>query len=186
MSITRFRKRHFHSLRLQRGFTLIELLVVIALIGVLAGVILVVIDPLEQFERGRDAARKSAVRQIVGAIQAYYVSNNATYVPLTTTWITALTLAGELKTAPSAQTGSTSCLAGAGAGATSQEQNNYCYWQNGSEALVWTVLKSKSEKSKCTDATKPVALFYWASANSSSGVYCTNAAYNIPVSPTPL
>jgi len=59
------------------GFTLIELLVVIAILGVLAGAILVAINPLEQLARGRDAGRKSTVDELGHATQAYYTAQNA-------------------------------------------------------------------------------------------------------------
>lgn len=53
------------------GFTLIELLIVIAVIGVLAAVILVVVNPLAQLQRARDAGRQSDIRQITTAVESY-------------------------------------------------------------------------------------------------------------------
>ena len=44
---------------LKKGFTLIELLIVIAILGVLAVVILVAINPQEQLARGRGGGRTS-------------------------------------------------------------------------------------------------------------------------------
>ena len=44
-----------------RGFTLIELLIVIAVLGVLAAVVLVAIDPGQQLARGRDSGRKPSI-----------------------------------------------------------------------------------------------------------------------------
>lgn len=69
---------------LEVGFTLIELLVVIAVIGVLATVIVVVINPTEQLNRAKDAGRKSDLRQIADAIEKYNVIYG--HYPTTGTW----------------------------------------------------------------------------------------------------
>ena len=47
----------------RRGFTLIELLIVMAILGVLAVVVLVAINPIQQLARTRDTGRKSGVTQ---------------------------------------------------------------------------------------------------------------------------
>ena len=83
--------------RIARGFTLIELLVVIAILGVLAGGILVAINPLEQLARGRDAGRKTTVQQMGNAVQAYYTSQGAVYPTQGATWMTIIQTSGELK-----------------------------------------------------------------------------------------
>ncbi|MBU1110103.1 type II secretion system GspH family protein [Patescibacteria group bacterium] len=60
---------------LQKGFSLLELLVVIAVIGVLAALIFVLIDPGARMAQARDAQRKSDLRQIANALDAYFVEN---------------------------------------------------------------------------------------------------------------
>jgi general secretion pathway protein G len=57
---------------MRKGFTLLELIVVIALIGVLAVVLLTIIDPLGQFQKAANAQRKSDISQIQKALEAYY------------------------------------------------------------------------------------------------------------------
>lgn len=52
----------------KRGFTLVELLVVIAIIGVLAAVVVLVINPLELTRRSRDAARLTDFANLQQAI----------------------------------------------------------------------------------------------------------------------
>lgn len=60
----------------QRGFTLIELLIVIAIIGILTSLMTVNFIGIRQ--RGRDAQRKSNVRQIQSALELYR-SDQANY-----------------------------------------------------------------------------------------------------------
>lgn len=50
------------------GFTLVELLVVIAIIAILAAVVVLIINPLELTQRGRDAARLTDLANLQSAI----------------------------------------------------------------------------------------------------------------------
>ncbi|RJR30119.1 type II secretion system protein [Candidatus Microgenomates bacterium] len=54
-----------------RGFTLIELLVVIGIIGILAAVVLVAVNPGRQFAQARDTQRRSDLLQITNAIYQF-------------------------------------------------------------------------------------------------------------------
>jgi general secretion pathway protein G len=58
------------NLKFKRGFTLIELLVVVSLIGILATLVLANLNAARQ--RGRDAQRKSDLRNIQTALRLYY------------------------------------------------------------------------------------------------------------------
>lgn len=60
---------------ISRGFTLIELLISIAVIGVLASAVLVIVNPLGQIQKARDAQRKSDLAQIQRALEQYYQDN---------------------------------------------------------------------------------------------------------------
>lgn len=62
------------ALKKLKGFTLIELLIVIAIVGVLAALVLVALDPAEKLRQARDSGRKSDIGQIATALEAYYTS----------------------------------------------------------------------------------------------------------------
>lgn len=54
-----------------KGFTLIELLIVIVIIGILAGVVLQILNPAKQQRRARDGVTKSAMEKLALAFGAY-------------------------------------------------------------------------------------------------------------------
>lgn len=58
-------------LKNQKGFTLIELLIVIVIIGILAGVLIAIIDPTSQQNRARDAGVQASMNKIVLATQGF-------------------------------------------------------------------------------------------------------------------
>ena len=62
--------------RKTQGFTLIELLVVIGIIGILAAVVLVAVNPGRQFASARDTQRRADLYSITNAIYQYAAENN--------------------------------------------------------------------------------------------------------------
>ncbi|OGH11244.1 MAG: hypothetical protein A2857_06485 [Candidatus Levybacteria bacterium RIFCSPHIGHO2_01_FULL_36_15] len=59
-----------------RGFTMLELLTTLALIGIMAGVVMLSIDPVTQQQKGWDAKRKSDLGQVQRALEMYYQDYN--------------------------------------------------------------------------------------------------------------
>jgi len=69
----------------QKGFTLIELLVVIGIIGILAAVVLVAVNPGRQFASARDTQRKADLYSITNAVYQYATENNGNLPTVITT-----------------------------------------------------------------------------------------------------
>lgn len=55
----------------QSGFTLIELLIVIGIIAILAGIVIIAVNPTKQFGQANDAQRTSDVNAILNAVSQY-------------------------------------------------------------------------------------------------------------------
>lgn len=145
------------------GFTLIELLIVIAVLGVLAGGVLVAINPLEKIAKAKDSTKKSTVSQLVNALQSYYtLKGQGTYPPASSTWIQSLIDNGDLKSVPPP--------AGTFCSPSTNSQNGYCYKTNSdkTEAIVYAGLES-SDRPSGTSGTTPYIL--WSSVSGGSGTY---------------
>lgn len=159
------------------GFTLIELLVVIAILGVLAGAVLVAINPLEQLARGRDAGRRTTIQQLGAAVQAYYTNQGAVYPDQGTMWMTTgtqggttgLQAAGELKITPQNPAGTgytTGCIT------LNVEQNGYCYQTDTVDAIVYARAEATSSKTNAGCASGDIAWIVWSSAEGKTGLVC--------------
>lgn len=183
---------------LQKGFTLIELLVVIAVLGVLATIVLLAVNPGEQLARARDTSRIAAVTQLGRALQAYYTAAGGTFSGLTdgtggtvaTDWMTPLITSNDLKVRPANPNWGTPPVAGTTncstqwmatwTGAPGQNAGGYCYAKNGgatpanTDALVWARLESNLYNNKCTSPSIAYGIF--STKDARYGVVCQPTA----------
>lgn len=78
-------KRGFTTfMKTKRGFTLIEILLVVAAIAILAGIVILAINPNKQLGDTRNAQRRVDVNTILNAVYQYTIDNKGT-IPATIT-----------------------------------------------------------------------------------------------------
>jgi len=68
----------FKKLKNQHGFTLLEVLLVVAIIAILAGIVIIAINPGKQLGDSRNAQRQADVTTILNAVYQYSLDNNGT------------------------------------------------------------------------------------------------------------
>ena len=61
----------------RNGFTLIEILLVIGIIGILAAVVIIAINPTKQLQDARSTDRRVSIREIENAISQYVIDGNS-------------------------------------------------------------------------------------------------------------
>jgi prepilin-type N-terminal cleavage/methylation domain-containing protein len=73
------------SRRRQTGFTLLEVLLVVAVIAILAGIVIIAINPNKQLGDTRNSQREADVNTILNAVYQYSLDNSALPASITTT-----------------------------------------------------------------------------------------------------
>ena len=157
----------FHS----KGFTLLELIVVMSVLGVLASVVLLIVDPAEQLARGRDTNRLQLVSQLGHAIQAYYFVEGELPTP-NTEWQQTLKNSKEITNTQAAPSGATPVC-------NTFPVGEICYTGTGTEFLVWTTAESQQYKNRAAGDGDPcttlglVAYIIYMGAQGKAGVACS-------------
>lgn len=156
------------------GFTLIELLIVIAILGILAVIVFIAIDPTEKQAQARDTGRISSVVQLGRALQAYYTSSDGVY-PDVSTWAQDLVDKGELSIFPSGIAYSANDVTNCTTYVQPEADRTYCYDEdqaNGNGALVFAKAEANSHTSKCTTPGED-AYFVFSTTDGRGGTICS-------------
>jgi uncharacterized protein (TIGR02145 family)/prepilin-type N-terminal cleavage/methylation domain-containing protein len=76
LSLSLSRNRPLNS-KIKSGFTLLEILLVVGIISILAGIVIVAINPGKQLATVRNTERKSDLKQLYSAITQYYITEGS-------------------------------------------------------------------------------------------------------------
>src|SRR3989339_1567316 len=75
---------------MRKGFTLLEILLVVAAVAILAGIVIIAINPTKQLGDTRTAQRRADVNTILNAVYQYSIDTNGSLPSTITTTATAV------------------------------------------------------------------------------------------------
>lgn len=155
---------------LLEAFTLIELLIVMAILGVLAVVVFMIIDPREKRAQASDTGRITTVVQLGRAAETYYTAQGQ--FPSNATWAQDLVGVGEISTFPSgiqySLGGTTPCATFVQPGT----DPTYCYNVDAiNGAIVFATAEADSSNGKCATGS---AYFVFSTADARGGTICSS------------
>lgn len=157
-----------------QGFTLIELLIVIAIMGILAVVVLVLINPAQQLARTRDTGRITTVTQLGHAIQSYYASRDASY-PDPLQWGQDLINASSIENFPSGVRYNSGTITACTTNSLPPVDPTFCYDLDtsgaGFGAIVFSKLESVLQVEKCSGNGD--TYFIFSSVDGRAGTICS-------------
>jgi prepilin-type N-terminal cleavage/methylation domain-containing protein len=157
------------------AFTLIELLIVIAILGVLAVVVLVLVNPSERFAQTRDAGRISTIAQLGRALEQYFINHSETY-PDSLTWDSDLEGTGDIKNFPSGVEYVINSVSPCTTNARPVGEETFCYALDNSGnnygGLIFSKLESTREVNRCNLIGNTYIVH--STADGKTGMICSN------------
>jgi len=157
----------------KNAFTIIELLIVIAILGLLAVITLVAMNPGERQAQAKDSGRISSVVQIGNSLQAFYTTK--TYLPDVSNWADDLVTSAELSSFPSGIRYTYNSVTACTTYPQPALDGTFCYDEdqaNDLGAIVFAKAESTSYRSKCTAPEE--AYFVFSTEDSRGGTICSD------------
>lgn len=145
-----------------------------AILGVMAVIILVIINPVEKLAQARDSNRLTSVTQLGHALQAYYTSTSS--YPVVANWAQNLIDKSEISSFPSGVPYSAYSITPCTTYVEPYTNPTYCYNEdeaNGRGAIIFTKAEALSYRSKCT--APYTAYFVFSTVDGRGGTICSNS-----------